>query len=150
MNHVNGSWDPYEVALPLWIRAANQGHIDARVKVGDYFYFGLGLSLSNLTEATTNYSTSEFIKKTISSFFIRRGGRIYDPDYSTAVSHYSNAVDLGSSIAQFNLGFMHENGLGVEKVLVINSRIIILRNDTMIWHFLPIRKAIFQSVWHWA
>ncbi|KAI9344645.1 hypothetical protein BDR26DRAFT_857347 [Obelidium mucronatum] len=35
--------DMYEVALVLWNRAANQGNVDARVKMGDYHYYGLGL-----------------------------------------------------------------------------------------------------------
>lgn len=40
--------DVPELAYPLWSRAANQGNVDARVKVGDYFYQGR-LELQNKT-----------------------------------------------------------------------------------------------------
>jgi SEL1 protein len=33
------SKDRFDLAYPLWNRAANQGNVDARVKIGDYFYY---------------------------------------------------------------------------------------------------------------
>ena len=40
--------DRYELASPFWNRAANQGNVDARVKMGDYYYKSfLGKDYSN-------------------------------------------------------------------------------------------------------
>lgn len=43
--------DRYILAYPLWNRAANQGNVDARVKLGDYFYKEyLGQELANSSQ----------------------------------------------------------------------------------------------------
>jgi len=34
--------NPYSIALIYWKRSANQMNVDARVKVGDYYFYGLG------------------------------------------------------------------------------------------------------------
>jgi SEL1 protein len=49
----SGEWDPtgvigsgvdvWRIALTFWNRAANQGNVDARVKMGDYHFAGLGM-----------------------------------------------------------------------------------------------------------
>ncbi|KAJ3158798.1 ERAD-associated protein [Geranomyces michiganensis] len=41
-NLLKRSRDQHETALYLWNRAANQGNVDARVKMGDYHFYGLG------------------------------------------------------------------------------------------------------------
>jgi SEL1 protein len=66
-----------------WQRAANQDYAVARVKLGDYKYYGLGS----------------------------------DTDMEEAAEHYKIAAQAHQSAqAMFNLGYMHENGLGVKKV----------------------------------
>jgi len=70
-------------ALQYLGRAAAQGYAPARVRLGDYFYYGWGTEV----------------------------------DFSTAAVHYRIASDqLHSAQAMFNLGFMHEQGLGMKQV----------------------------------
>ncbi len=69
-------------ALVQWNRAANQGVVDARVKVGDYHYYGLGTR----------------------------------SDQRRAASYYQKAETEQSAIAMFNLGYMHEFGIGLPQV----------------------------------
>ncbi|KAF9917277.1 ERAD-associated protein [Lobosporangium transversale] len=71
-----------EMALVYWTRSANQGDVDARVKMGDYYYTGIGTEV----------------------------------DFKKATSCYQVAADLeNSAMAMWNLGWMHENGVGVAK-----------------------------------
>lgn len=70
-------------ALQYLGRAAAQGYAPARIRLGDYYYYGLGT----------------------------------DVDFTSAASHYRVAADqLHNAQAMFNLGFMHEQGLGMKQV----------------------------------
>ncbi|XP_014355865.2 protein sel-1 homolog 1 [Papilio machaon] len=72
----------YRRALQLWGRAAAQGCAGARLKLGDYHYYGLGTPL----------------------------------DLEAAAYHYRIASEqLHSAQATFNLGYMHERGLGLAR-----------------------------------
>jgi SEL1 protein len=74
---------PYSrVALIYWMRSANQGNTDARVKTGDYYYYGIGTK-ANQTLAAKCYR--------------------------------SVAKTEASPLAMWNLGWMHEHGIGVVK-----------------------------------
>ncbi|KAF9091421.1 ERAD-associated protein [Mortierella sp. AD031] len=71
-----------EMALVYWTRSANQGDVDARVKMGDYYYMGIGT----------------------------------EQDYKKATACYQVAAESElSAMAMWNLGWMHENGVGVTK-----------------------------------
>lgn len=70
-------------ALQYFGRAAAQGYAPARVRLGDYYYYGWGA----------------------------------DVDFASAAVHYRIASDqLHSAQAMFNLGYMHEQGLGMKQV----------------------------------
>lgn len=71
-----------EMALVYWTRSANQGDVDARVKMGDYYFAGIGA----------------------------------EADVTKAHACYKVAADHFSAMAMWNLGWMHENGIGVTKV----------------------------------
>lgn len=59
------------------------GYVEARVKLGDYYYYGCGTEVN----------------------------------YEASASQYRIASDKQSSPqAMFNLGYMYEQGLGLEKV----------------------------------
>jgi TPR repeat protein len=78
------SWsiDIEEVALLFWSRSANQKNSDARVKVGDYYYYGRGANQS----------------------------------FTKAASHYEIAAQADHNpLAMWNLGYMHQHGLGVPR-----------------------------------
>ncbi|CAG8710505.1 11666_t:CDS:10, partial [Acaulospora morrowiae] len=71
-----------KLALLYWTRSANQGNVDARVKMGDYYFKGFGTEV----------------------------------DYEKAAACYQVAAEANlNSMAMWNLGWMHENGIGVVK-----------------------------------
>jgi len=178
--------DPYAVALIYWNRAANQMNTDARVKVGDYFYYGLGTDDIGLIEDDSSedleelLNTEKALKKQAEKIMNNVLGKEDDSDkdsdkeedkseteksaekedvngattddedkkkkkrtsifdiviylkskfyighgtvlYKKAVANYQVAVDLYSSIAMWNLGWMYENGVGVKTDLNLAKR----------------------------
>ncbi|XP_029281610.1 protein sel-1 homolog 1-like [Cottoperca gobio] len=81
--------ETYPRALLHWTRAAAQGYTVARIKLGDYHYYGYGT----------------------------------DVDYETAVIHYRLASEQQHSAqAMFNLGYMHEKGLGIKQDVHLAKR----------------------------
>ncbi len=72
------------LALVHWTRSAAQANVDAMVKMGDYYFHGIGT------------------------------GNPGQPAYEKAAACYSAAADRGvSALAYWNLGWMYENGIGV-------------------------------------
>ncbi|KAM5367685.1 hypothetical protein ACJZ2D_009886 [Fusarium nematophilum] len=68
------------LALVYWTRSSRQSNVDSLVKMGDYYFYGVGTSL----------------------------------DIAKAVQCYTGASDYSQSAqALFNLGWMHENGIGL-------------------------------------
>ncbi|XP_030337923.1 protein sel-1 homolog 1 isoform X1 [Strigops habroptila] len=81
--------ETYPRALLHWNRAASQGYTVARIKLGDYHFYGFGT----------------------------------DVDYETAFIHYRLASEQQHSAqAMFNLGYMHEKGLGIKQDLHLAKR----------------------------
>ncbi|XP_034848812.1 protein sel-1 homolog 1 isoform X2 [Mirounga leonina] len=84
-----GENETYPRALLHWNRAASQGYTVARVKLGDYHFYGFGT----------------------------------DVDYETAFIHYRLASEQQHSAqAMFNLGYMHEKGLGIKQDIHLAKR----------------------------
>jgi SEL1 protein len=80
--------DTARIALTQWSRSAGQRNIDALVKVGDYYYHGLGVP-----------EEPEQIR------------------WGKAAQYYRSAADTQqSALAMWNLGWMYENGVGVPQV----------------------------------
>ncbi|KAM4690298.1 protein sel-1 homolog 1 [Rhinophrynus dorsalis] len=76
-------------ALLHWNRAASQGYTVARIKLGDYHFYGYGT----------------------------------DVDYETAFIHYRLASEQHHSAqGMFNLGYMHEKGLGIKQDIHLAKR----------------------------
>ena len=87
------------LALTQWTRAAAQRNIDALVKVGDYYYHGLGVS------DEPEHSRLE-----------------------KAAKYYQSASDTQTSaLAMWNLGWMYENGIGVPQVFIFTRHVQTLR-----------------------
>nr|VZI23676.1 unnamed protein product [Spirometra erinaceieuropaei] len=79
----------YSRALVYWKRSANQGSTLARVKLGDYYYYGLGTEVN----------------------------------YDQAIQEYHIASDVQRNAqAMFNLGYMHEQGLGFKRDIHLAKR----------------------------
>eukprot|EP00062_Callorhinchus_milii_P020809 gi/632976870/ref/XP_007905032.1/ PREDICTED: protein sel-1 homolog 1 [Callorhinchus milii] len=92
-----GENETYPRALLHWNRAAAQGYTVARIKLGDYHFYGYGT----------------------------------DVDYETAVIHYRLASEQQHSAqAMFNLGYMHEKGLGIKQDIYLAKRFYDMAAET--------------------
>jgi SEL1 protein len=117
--------DTAKLALTQWTRAASQRNIDALVKVGDYYYQGLGVS-----DDETEKSRLE-----------------------KAASYYQSAADTQlSALAMWNLGWMYENGVGVQQDYHLAKRHYDLALDISADAYLPVTMSLFKlyarSIWH--
>lgn len=94
---ITPSNDTARLALTQWTRSAAQHNIDALVKVGDYYYHGLG-------DAEEDKDTR--LKK--------------------AAKYYQSAAESQvSALAMWNLGWMYENGVGVPQVIRLTRSLAI-------------------------
>ncbi|ESK93648.1 ubiquitin-protein ligase sel1 [Moniliophthora roreri MCA 2997] len=112
------------LALTQWTRAAAQRNIDALVKVGDYYYHGLGVPEE--PEASR---------------------------YEKAARYYQSAADTQlSALAMWNLGWMYENGIGVPQDFHLAKRHYDLALETNSEAYLPVlislAKLYMRSIWH--
>lgn len=105
-------WDRQESlkrALLQWTRSASQGYSTARVKLGDYHYYGWGT----------------------------------DIDYEEAAEHYRVASEQQNSAqAMFNLGYMHERGLGLKQDWHLAKRFYDLAAHTSVDAHAPVTLAL--------
>jgi len=96
-------------ALVYWSRAAAQGYSAARVRLGDYYYYGWGT----------------------------------DVDYETAASHYRIASEQQNNAqAMFNLGYMHELGLGMKRDIHLAKRFYDMAAETSVDAKVPVALAL--------
>ncbi|KAI9358927.1 hypothetical protein DFJ73DRAFT_905064 [Zopfochytrium polystomum] len=157
--------DPYEVALVLWNRAANQGNVEARVKIGDYHFHGLGLAVrkekhKSKTDSADGASDSESAPAggfngayvnwlyanaaqfLLSSLRLRKGASPQPPQYEKAALYYQVASDEHNSLAQWNMGWMYEYGVGVPKDYPLAKRMYDLSYATNSDGYLPVNLAL--------
>lgn len=113
------------IALAYWIRSSAQRNIDALVKVGDYYYHGLGVSTSE----------PEHLR------------------WEKAAGYYHAAVETHvSALAMWNLGWMYENGRGVTQDFHLAKRYYDMALETNaeaafpVW--LSLVKLYVRSVWY--
>jgi len=103
------SEEMWKRALVYWSRAAAQGYSAARVRLGDYYYYGWGTTI----------------------------------DYETAASHYRIASEQQNNAqAMFNLGYMHELGLGMKQDIHLAKRFYDLAADTSVDAKVPVYLAL--------
>ncbi|CAK5282409.1 unnamed protein product [Mycena citricolor] len=112
------------LALSQWTRAAAQRNIDALVKVGDYYYHGLGVW--EQTEAAR---------------------------FEKAVKYYQSAADTQqSALAMWNLGWMYENGVGVPRDFHLAKRhydmALETNSEAAFPVYLSLIKLYLRSFWH--
>ncbi|KNC98906.1 ubiquitin ligase complex subunit HRD3 [Spizellomyces punctatus DAOM BR117] len=135
--------DPYKTALYLWNRAANQGNVNARVKMGDYYYYGLGTTPDPANEESEAPKGSQEETSLLSRLLgtgLRGKG---DPE--RAAIYYQVAADKEwSSIAMWNLGWMHETGIGVQKDYHLAKRNYDMCLDTNPEAYLPVNLALVK------
>lgn len=109
--HLFDEQETYQRALLHWTRAAAQGSTVARLKMGDYHYYGYGT----------------------------------DIDYETAASHYRLATEQQHNAqAMFNLGYMHEQGLGLKQDVHLAKRFYDMAAETSGDAYIPVTLALLK------
>ncbi|KZT39348.1 HCP-like protein [Sistotremastrum suecicum HHB10207 ss-3] len=113
-----------QLALTQWTRSAAQQDIDALIKVGDYWYYGLGVA-----------NESEALR------------------WEKAAGYYHSAADTQlSALAMWNLGWMYENGVGVPKDFHLAKRYYDMALETNSEAYLPVILSLIKlharSLWH--
>ena len=115
----------YEAAFVKYLIASELGYDIAHINVAwmlENHQYQLGQSYNDsLAEALIYYQRAANLGNTEAR--VKVGDFYYDgkgarEDRKLAVLHYQNAADGqgGSPIAWFNLGYMHQEGIGVNKV----------------------------------
>lgn len=113
---MNTSNDTARLALTQWTRAAGQRNIDALVKVGDYYYHGLGVP-----------EEPESVRR------------------EKAARYYQSAADTQlSALAMWNLGWMYENGIGVPQDFHLAKRHYDLALTTNSEAYLPVLLSLMK------
>jgi len=112
------------LALIYWTRSARQQNIDSLVKMGDYYLLGFG------TEGSAS-------------------------DPTKAVACYQAAADtLQSAQAMWNLGWMHENGIGMDQDFHLAKRYYDQSGETNREAYAPVAAALLKlrirSWWNWV
>ncbi|TKA33317.1 hypothetical protein B0A50_00870 [Salinomyces thailandicus] len=105
------------LALIYWTRSARQQNIDSLVKMGDYYLAGLGTS--NLLPSAEN----------------------------AAACYQAAAETLLSAQAMWNLGWMHENGVGIEQDFHLAKRLYDMALETNREAYLPVKLSLIRLRW---
>ncbi|KAG2159106.1 uncharacterized protein EDB93DRAFT_444749 [Suillus bovinus] len=121
---IEASNDTALLALTQWTRSAAQQNIDALVKVGDYYYHGLGVP-----------DEPEALR------------------WEKAAKYYQSAADTQlSALAMWNLGWMYENGIGVPRDFHLAKRHYDMAVETNTEAYLPVMlslvKLYARSLWY--
>ncbi|KAL2184091.1 HCP-like protein, partial [Thermothelomyces heterothallicus CBS 203.75] len=107
------------LALIQWTRSSRQGNIDALVKMGDYYLYGIGA----------------------------------EPDVDKAVQCYTSASEYHQSAqALYNLGWMHEHGVGLDQDYHLAKRYYDAALATNEEAYLPVALSLLKlrakSAWN--
>ena len=138
--------DELDVAFNFWNRAANQNNVDASIKLGDYYFYNKGLKyvegkrFNNKSETNNEYS----LAKTIFYIFGIMKHSILK-NYEISSVYYQIAADSErSALAMWNLGWMYEYGIGVEKDYHLAKRWYDSSQNHSPQAFLPIKIALLK------
>lgn len=107
------------LALIEWTRSSRQSNVDSLVKMGDYYFYGIGV----------------------------------EKDLSKAVQCYTGASDYQQSAqALFNLGWMHENGVGLTQDFHLAKRYydlaLVINTEAYLPVTLSLLKLRMRSAWN--
>lgn len=114
--------DTATLALRYWTRSAKQNNLDSMVKMGDYYLDGLGALNPNSSPS---------------------------PIPENAAACYQAAADtMQSAQAMWNLGWMHENGLGgMEQDFHLAKRYYDQALETNQEAYLPVKISLWKLRW---
>lgn len=104
------------VSLIYWTRSAAQGNVDAMVKMGDYYFHGIGVTETDDARKTEWPTEREPNNATGHASPDAQSPTSRNPSYEKALACYAAAADRQvSALAYWNLGFLYEEGLGVPR-----------------------------------
>lgn len=126
----SSSSEQLQRALSLYKKAAEQGNVEAYVKVGDYYYYGTSGLTNAVSGNATSYNTTA--------------------QYEKSVYHYRRAADLRNAQAMFNLGIMHEHGLGLPQDFHLAKRYYDMAAETDPVAVVPVYMALGKLFAHWG
>eukprot|EP01027_Heterolobosea_sp_BB2_P009231 GEZU01013630.1.p1 GENE.GEZU01013630.1~~GEZU01013630.1.p1 ORF type:complete len:326 (-),score=66.35 GEZU01013630.1:1022-1999(-) len=96
---VDQSLDRFERALHWYTRASQQGNVEAFVKVGDYYYYGLGTDVS-FENSVKNYQMASNFRNPQATFnlgYMHEHGKGLDQDFHLAKRYYDMAAEIDST-----------------------------------------------------
>ena len=103
------------LALVYWTRSAKQSNIDSMVKMGDYYLGGYGVE-ADMEKAAACYQTAQEMQQN----------------------------GQQSAQAMWNLGWMHENGIGVDQDYHLAKRYYDLALETNQESYLPVKLSLLK------
>ena len=107
----------YKLAIFLYKKAANQGHIDAQFNLALMYDKGEGVT-QNHEQATYWYGNAAVQGNAEAQYALAYNyqvGEGINKDYKQAIYWYRKAADQGYDYAENNLGYMYFMGYGVAK-----------------------------------
>ena len=107
----------YQTAFKLWLPLAEQGDVQAQLKLGSMYELGLGVKQDDV-EAVKWYRQAAEQGHEGAQFnlgLMYETGRGVKQDDFEAVKWYRKAAENGEKRAQFNLGVRYFNGDGVRQ-----------------------------------
>ncbi|KAG2382027.1 hypothetical protein C9374_005819 [Naegleria lovaniensis] len=116
----------FKGAIKWYQHAAEQGNVDAYVKVGDYYYYG--------SSALTSSSSIENLEQS----------------YEKSLYFYRRAKDLNNAQAMFNLGYMHEHGRGLPQDFHLAKRHYDMAAEADPVAYVPVLLALGKLYVHWG
>lgn len=116
----------FKGAIKWHQHAAEQGNVDAYVKVGDYYYYG--------SSALTSSSSAENLEQS----------------YEKSLYFYRRAKDLNNAQAMFNLGYMHEHGKGLPQDFHLAKRHYDMAAEADPVAYVPVLMALGKLYVHWG
>ena len=114
-------------ALKWYKHAAEQGNVDAYVKVGDYYYYGSSALSSSISSVES-----------------------MEQSYEKSVYFYRRAKELNNAQAMFNLGYMHEHGIGLPQDFHLAKRYYDMSADSDQAAYVPVILALGKLYAHWG
>ncbi len=105
-------------AASLYRKAAEQGLVDAEVRLGQLYYFGTDGVPQDSVEAAKWVAkaaalNNPWAQNTLGSMY--ENGTGIAPDPKQAALWYQKGATMGDAKAEFNLGRLFESGVGVER-----------------------------------
>lgn len=120
-------------AFYYWKRAASQGYSAAQVKLGDYYYYGWGTK--------TDFETAAALYRCVNCKFVLCFINI---NCNIIATNRKASEQQYNAQAMFNLGYMHEQGLGMKKDWHLAKRLYDLAAETNSDAKVPVALALFK------